>query len=111
MAFGMRNAPATFQRLMNIVLAGLSFCEAYLDDSVVCSVSWSEHVEHVHAVFHRLKEAGLTVNLSKCEFGQATVTYLGKVVGGGQAKVECIEAFPVPTNRTELRRYLAMVGY
>lgn len=116
MPFGMRNAPATFQRLMNLVLSGLPFCEAYLDDLVVCSESWSEHMEHLRVVFCRLNEAGLTVNLAKCEFGQATVVYLGKIVGGGQvrpvqAKVECIEAFPVPTNRTELCRYLAMVGY
>lgn len=73
MAFGTRNVPATFQRLVNVVLAGLSFCEAYLDDLVVCSESWAEHLEHLQAVFCRLKE-GLTVNLSKCEFGQATVT-------------------------------------
>lgn len=116
MAFGMRNAPATFQRLMNVVLAGLPFCAAYLDDLVVCSESWVAHVEHLSVVFCRLKEAGLTVNLSKCEFGQATVTYLGEEVGGGQvrpvqAKVESITSFPIPTNRTELRRYLAMVGY
>lgn len=105
MAFGMRNAPATFQRLMNIVLSGLSFCEAYLDDLVVCSETWVEHLEHLRVVYGRLKEANLTVNLSKCQFAQATVTYLGKVVGGGQvrpvqAKVESIVAFPVPTTRT-----------
>lgn len=116
MAFGMRNAPATFQRLMNVTLSGLSCCEAYLDDLVVCSESWAEHVEHLESVFSRLKGAGLTVNLTKCEFAQAKVTYLGKVVGGGQvrpvhAKVESILNFPAPTNRTELRRYLAMVGY
>ena len=57
-------------------------------------------------MFCSLKEVGLTVNLSKCEFGQDTVTYLGEAVGGGQ--VECIMAFPVPTTCTELRRYLAM---
>lgn len=116
MAFGMCNAPATFQRLMNAVLSGLSFCEAYLDDLVICSSSWTEHVDHLSSVFVRLSEASLTVNLSKCEFGQATVTYLGKRVGGGevrplQAKVEAILAVPVPKTRTELRRYLAMVGY
>lgn len=116
MPFGMRNAPATFQRLMNLVLSGLPFCEVYLDDLVVCSESWSEHMEHLRVAFCRLNEAGLTANLDKCEFGQATVVHLGRIVGGGQvrpvqAKVECIEAFPVPTNRTELRRYLAMVGY
>lgn len=116
MAFGMRNAPATFQQLMNVVLSGLSFSEAYLDDLVVYSNSLVEDVDHLQTVFSRLKEAGLTVNLSKCEFAQATVTYLGKVVGGGQvrpvqAKVESIVKFPVPTTRTERRRYLAMVGY
>ena len=116
MAFGMCNAPATFQRLMNAVLSGLSFCEAYLDDLVICSASWAEHVDHLGAVFARLSEASLTINLSKCEFGKATVTYLGKRVGGGQvrpvqAKVEAILSVPVPTTRTELRRYLAMVGY
>lgn len=116
MAFGMCNAPATFQRLMNVVLSGLSFCEAYLDDLVICSSSWGEHLDHLGRVFHRLQEGNLTVNLSKCEFGKATVTYLGKQVGGGQvrpvqAKVEAILAVPPPANRTELRRYLAMVGY
>lgn len=60
MAFGMHNAPATFQRLMNIVLSGLSFCEAYLDDLVVCSETWVEHLEHLRVVFGRLKEANLT---------------------------------------------------
>lgn len=116
MAFGMRNAPATFQRLVNVVLSGLPYCEAYLDDLVVCSESWVEHIGHLREVFKRLASANLTVNLGKCEFGQATVTYLGKIVGRGQvrtirSKVEAIVAFPVPTSRTELRRYLAMVGY
>jgi len=87
-----------------------------LDDLVVCSNSWAGHVEHLKTVFARLSEANLTVNLSKCQFGHATVTYLGKRVGGGQvrpveAKVEAILSVPVPTTRTELRRYLAMVGY
>lgn len=99
MAFGMCNAPATFQRLMNVVLSGLSFCRAYLDDLVICSSSWGEHVDHLGRVFERLQEDNLTVNLSKCEFGKATVTYLGKQVGGGQvrpvkAKVEAILAVP-----------------
>lgn len=116
MAFGMCNAPATFQRLMKVVLSGLPFCEAYLDDLVVCSATWTEHVQRLGAVFARLSEATLTVNLSKCEFGQATVTYLGKRVGGGQVhpvqpKVEAILSVPVPSSCTELRRCFAMVGY
>lgn len=116
MAFGMRNAPATFQRLINIVLAGVPKCNAYLDDLVVYSTDWSEHVSSLRTVFERLEKASLTLNLGKCEFGQATITYLGKEVGQGQvrpveAKVTAIVEFPAPTTRRELRRFLGMAGY
>lgn len=116
MAFGLRNAPATFQRLVNRVIDGMHNIEAYLDDLVIYSASWSEHVKQLHVLFSRLSDANLTVNLAKCEFGRATVTYLGKIVGGGQvrpveSKVEAITHFPVPTTRRELRRFLGMVGY
>lgn len=116
MPFGVRNAPATFQRLVNRVLSGLSGCEAYLDDVVLFSSSWSEHLDQIKELFVRLAEANLTVNLAKCEFGKATVTYLGKVVGRGHvkpidAKVYAISSFPTPSTRRELRRFLGMVGY
>ena len=116
MAFGMRNAPATFQRLVNLVLKGVAGCEAYLDDIVIYSSTWSRHIAQVEEVFGRLAAANLTVNLAKCEFGQATVAYLGKVVGRGVvcpigAKVEAICCFGVPTSRGELKRFLGMAGY
>ncbi len=116
MAFGLRNAPATFQRLINRVIEGMRNVEAYLDDLVIYSASWSEHIKQLDTLFNRLSCANLTVNLAKCEFGRATVTYLGKIVGGGQvrpveSKVEAIIHFPVPTTRRELRRFLGMVGY
>lgn len=116
MPFGLRNAPATFQRLMNKVLAGQSGCAAYLDDVVVFSDTWDVHVQRLKAVFDRLTEANLTVNLAKCEFAKATVTYLGKVVGQGavrpvQAKVEAIAEYPVPTSKKQLMRFLGLVGY
>ncbi|XP_073721213.1 uncharacterized protein [Misgurnus anguillicaudatus] len=116
MAFGMRNAPATFQRLVNKVLEGVVGCEAYLDDLVIFSSTWSQHLVQLEEVFKRLMAANLTLNLSKCEFGQATVTYLGKVVGHGHvspigAKVEAIVNFPVPSSRRELKRFLGMAGY
>ncbi|KAI2644852.1 Retrovirus-related Pol polyprotein from transposon 17.6 [Labeo rohita] len=99
MAFGLRTAPATFQRLMNKVLAGISHCDAYLDDIVIYSSEWDEHVKLLCAVFDRLCAASLTLNLAKCEFGKATVTYLGRQVGQGEvrlvlAKVQAIEQFP-----------------
>lgn len=101
MAFGMRNAPATFQRLVNTVLKGVDGCEAYLDDVVISSFSWSDHISKLNAVFSRLVAANLTLNLAKCEFGQATVTYLGKIVGCGkvcpvEAKLEALINFSVP---------------
>nr|XP_055054187.1 uncharacterized protein LOC129439536 [Misgurnus anguillicaudatus] len=116
MAFGMRNAPSTFQRLINIVLSGVPNCNAYLDDLVIYSTDWEEHVSLLRVVFERLKKASLTLNLAKCEFGQATITYLGRKVGQGQvkpveAKVTAVADFPVPVTRKELRRFLGMAGY
>ncbi|KAL1280368.1 hypothetical protein QQF64_014968 [Cirrhinus molitorella] len=116
MAFGMWNAPATFQRLINVVLAGVRNCNAYLDDLVIYSGNWSEHMSTLREVFERLANASLTLNLAKCEFGQATITYLDREVGQGQvkpteAKVTAVAQFPVPTTRKELRRFLGMAGY
>lgn len=116
MPFGMCNAPATFQRLVNSVLSGLPNCNAYLDDLIVYSTTWEAHLEGLEQVFTRLANASLTVNLAKCEFGHATVTYLGKQVGQGQvrpveAKVAAILDFPVPSTRKALRRFLGMAGY
>lgn len=116
MAFGLRNAAATFQRLVNIVLANVPNCNAYLDDLIVYSQSWSEHVSLLETVFQRLERACLTLNLSKCEIGKATVTYLCKQVGQGEvrpllAKITAISEFPVPKTRRELRRFLGMAGY
>ncbi len=71
MAFGMRNAPATFQRLMRQVLSGVTNCEAYLDDVVIYSANWEDHLNSLHQVFRRLSEASLTLNLLKCEFAKA----------------------------------------
>lgn len=116
MPFGLRNAPATFQRLMNRVVAGLAGCAVYLDDLVVYSDTWFSHMQRVRALFDRLAEAKLTINLGKCEFARATVTYLGRVVGQGRvapvhAKVSAVEQFLQPTTKKELMRFLGMVGY
>ncbi len=115
MAFGMHNVPATFQRLI-IVLSGVSNCNAYLDDLVVYSTDWSEHVSLLRTVFEGLANASLTLNSVKCEFSLATITHLGKEVGQGQvrpleAKVTAIAEFSISTTGQELRRFLGMAGY
>ena len=116
MSFGLRNAPATFQRLMNRVVSGLEGCAVYLDDVVVYSNTWEQHLDRISDLFVRLSDARLTVNLAKCEFAKATVVYLGKVVGQGrvcavQAKVSAVERYPAPTTKKELQRFLGLVGY
>ena len=88
----------------------------YLDDVVVHSDTWETHLAHIRELFTRLAEARLAVNLTKCEFARATVTYLDRVVGQGQvrpvdAKVQTVEQYPVPTTKKELMRFLGLVGY
>ncbi|CAM4524897.1 unnamed protein product [Lepidochelys kempii] len=100
--FGLRNAPATFQRLVDGLLAGLGeYAVAYLDDVAIFSDSWADHLEHLQKVLERIREAGLTVKAKKCQIGLNRVTYLGHQVGQGtisplQAKVDAIQKWPVP---------------
>ena len=116
MPFGMRNAPATFQRLMTDVIAGLDNVVVYIDDILVFSNTWSDHLAYMRDLFDRLTKAGLVVNLAKCEFAKATVTYLGHEVGRGhvvprQAKVQAIVEFPAPSSKKEVMRFLGMCGF
>ncbi|CAM4331336.1 unnamed protein product [Caretta caretta] len=76
--FGLRNAPATFQKLVDGLLAGLGeYAVTYLDDVAIFLDSWAEHLENLEKVFERIKEAGLTVQAKKCQIGLNRVTYLG----------------------------------
>ena len=74
MPFGLSNAPATFQRLMEVVLRGLTFEIAliYLDDIIVFASSMSQHLQRLRMVFQRLREAGLKLKPQKCKLGWAT---------------------------------------
>ena len=116
MPFGMTNAPATFQQLINTVIADIPRCEGYIDDVIVYSEVWTDHLRQIRLFFDKLRDANLTVNLSKSAFGHAQVHFLGHVVGGGEvkpitAKVDAINNFPVPSNKKELMRFLGMAGY
>ncbi len=116
MPFGMKNSPATFQRLVNMVIAGLDGCDAYIDDVIIYTDTWSDHLQRIKQFFDRLSEAKLTVNLGKTEFCHATVTFLGHLVGQGQvkpleSKVNAISEFPVPATKKQLMRFLGMAGY
>ncbi|CAM5133262.1 unnamed protein product [Eretmochelys imbricata] len=115
--FGLQNAPATFQRLVDGLLAGLGeYAVAYLDDVAMFSDSWSEHLEHLQKVFERIREAGLTVKAKKCQIGLNRVTYLEHQVGQGtinplQAKVDAIQKWPVPKSKKQVQSFLGLAGY
>jgi transposase InsO family protein len=118
MPMGLINSPATFQRLMDRVLGKLryTFALVYLDDIMVHSSSWEEHLVQLDAVFQCLKKAGLTVKLKKCHFGRTEVEYLGHVVGREGIKVDpkkvaAIADLRAPRNVSEVRTLLGMIAY
>ena len=88
----------------------------YIDDVVIYSDNWSDHIYQIKCFFQMMREAKLTINLMKSEFGKATVNYLGHIVGQGQVrpldtKIQTIVKFPIPTSWKELARFLGMAGY
>ncbi|KAF4074727.1 hypothetical protein AMELA_G00242570, partial [Ameiurus melas] len=105
--FGLHGAPATFQRLMDIVLRPhRSFAAAYLDDVVIHSSTWSDHLFHLGEVLKGLREAGLTANPKKCHLGLTEVQYLGYRIGRGMLKpqaekVEVVKGYPRPTSKKQ----------
>ena len=117
MPFGLRNAPSTFQRCMHKVLQGCeNFSSSYIDDVIVFSNTWEEHLQHLKLVLERLRQHGLTAKPSKCEWGASSLSYLGHSVGHGrasvhEARVAAIRNFKQPITKSDLRAFLGTVGY
>jgi hypothetical protein len=116
MPFGMRNAGQTFQRVINSVIADIDQCEAYIDDIVVFSNTFEEHIVQLTNLFRKLSEVNFTVNLHKSDFCKGSITYLGYQVGTNQvrpieAKVDAIVRLPPPKNCKEIKKFLGMAGY
>ncbi len=115
--FGLQGAPATFQKLMDRVIAGLSdFTATYLDDVIIFSETWEKHLEHVQTTLQRLREAGLTVKAKKSQFGAKYCSYLGHVVGGGvvqpgATKVQAVQEFPAAVTKKQVRTFLGLSDY
>lgn len=117
-AFGLTNAPATQQRLVDSLFMPefelKAFC--YLDDVVVVSETFDEHASILLRVLEKLKKANLTVNFAKCQFFRDTLKYLGYVVDCNGLrtdpdKVQAILNYPVPTNRKEVKRFLGTASW
>ena len=116
--FGLCNAPATFSRLMDRVLAGLHWetCLFYLDDIIVFSSTWEEHLARLREVFERLRHAKLKLGAAKCTFAAKEVSYLGhRVTEEGLLPdpllLAAIRDIPPPTTATEVRSFLGLAGY
>ena len=118
MPFGLCNAPATFERLMESVLKGLSWttCLVYLDDIIVVGKSFDDHLKNLEEVFKRLASSGLKLSPKKCHLCQEKVHYLGHVVSSqGVAvdpqKTKTVEEWPIPKDKHELRSFLGLCTY
>lgn len=118
MAFGLRNAPATFQRLMEDCLGDLKpdTCCVYLDDIIVYSRTVEEHLDCLERVFDRLDEYGLKLSPKKCQFFKSKLKYLGYVVSAqgvetDEEKIARVKEWPTPRNQDEVRQFLGFAGY
>jgi hypothetical protein len=118
MPFGLKNAPATFQKLMARVLTGLlgRYVHVYLDDIIVYSRSYEEHVTHLRQVFERLREYGLRCANAKCRFGVQELPYLGHVIGSEcnrpqERHLRQIQDASIPRTKKQLQSFLGLANW
>lgn len=118
MPFGLCNAPATFERMMDALLHGFkwSICLCYLDDVIVFSPTFETHLERLSTVLSVFRRAGLQLNSSKCHFGRREISVLGHLVDSSgvrpdQDKIRAVKDFPVPTCAKDVRSFLGLCSY
>ena len=118
LSFGLTNAPAAFQSVMNKLFSKhlYKFVMVYLDDILVFSKNPAEHDKHLCMVLDILRDANLTVAIHKCKFYQQEVLFLGHIVSGegvkaDPAKVQAVSEFPRPTDVSHLRSFLGLATY
>ena len=118
MPFGLCNAPATFQRMMDSIFRDVigKYVQVYLDDINIYSETWEEHVKHVTEVLKRLREANLKLKRKKCFFGQTEIEFLGHVLSGGSYSttdriIKAIKDYPRCENKKDVQRFVGLCGY
>ena len=118
MPFGLCNAPATFQRLMERVLGDMKWtdCLVYVDDIIVVGKTFPDHLHHLGNVLSRLRQAGLKLQPAKCKFFSAAGMFLGHVVSPGgvspdPSKTDVVAEWSIPTNKKEVQQFLGLANY
>lgn len=116
LCFGIASAPAIFQRTLEQLFSGITYCRNYIDDVYITGKNDVEHIANVKKVLQICKDNGLTIRRSKCEFMKETVQFLGyKLSKEGlqplTEKVEAVKDFPEPKDKNQLRSYLGLINY
>ncbi|CAO2144897.1 unnamed protein product [Urochloa humidicola] len=118
MPYGVTGGPATFQQQMNTLLGPFlrKFVVVFIDDILIYSKTWEEHLQHIESVFSVLQEQQFKVKLPKCAFAQEQLSYLGHVisvqgVSTDPRKVADVQKWPTPQSVKELRGFLGLAGY
>ena len=118
MAMGLKNAPATFERLMDLIMTGLNWKNVliYLDDILIFGKDFNEHYNNLREVLDRLRKAKLKLSPKKCHLLKSTVTYLGHVINNGEIrpdpeKTKLIDTYPVPQNIKDVRSFVSLASY
>lgn len=116
--FGLTNGPTSFQQYINDILWIYlnDFCQAYLDDFLIYSKTEREHYDHMRKVLVKLREAGLQVDIKKCEFDVSSTVFLGVIVSGtglemDPKKIEAIQNWAVPTNLKEAQGFVGLANF
>ena len=114
--FGLAQAPAFFQHLMNKVLDNCPFAMTYLDDIIIFSDMEEEHLAHIKEIFKRLEAADLKMKRSKCDFFKKHIHYLGYLISANgirplKDKLDTIHDMPAPHNSKEVKQFLSLAGY
>jgi hypothetical protein len=116
MPFGLKNAPATFQRAISSIFRSHSNAVPYLDDILVFSKTWEEHVVHVKQALELLRDSNILLKASKCFFGASETSYLGFIISDrGVApdpdKVSAVRGWPQPRSKTDVKSFLGLASY
>ena len=116
--FGLTNAPASLQRLLEHVLRDYigKFVILYIDDILIFSASFDNHLSHVAQVLQTLREAYLKVRISKCQFARNSVEFLGHLIiperfGPNKRNIEAVTSFPTPAKIKDVRAFLGLCNY